>query len=60
VRVFACMKVAADAGLAPRVLCSNTEDGIAIIDRIEDVPFPATQHGQNTLRPHYAAGVARS
>ena len=43
VRVFACMKTAADASLAPRVLYSNTEDGIAIIDLIEAVPFPATQ-----------------
>lgn len=43
VRVFACMKAAADAGLAPRVLYSNTEDGIAIIDLVEAVPFPATQ-----------------
>ena len=43
VRVFACMKATADAGLAPRVLYSNTEDGIAIIDLFEAVPFPATQ-----------------
>jgi hypothetical protein len=43
VRVFACMKAAAEAGLAPRVLYSNTEDGIAIIGFIEVVPFPATQ-----------------
>jgi hypothetical protein len=26
----------------PRVLYSNQEDGIAIIDRVDDVPFPAT------------------
>ncbi len=42
-RVFACMKAAAEAGLAPRVLYSNTEDGIAIIDFIEAVHFPPTQ-----------------
>ncbi len=42
-RVFACMNAAAEAGLAPRVLYSNTKDGIAIIDFIEAVPFPATQ-----------------
>ena len=43
VRVFACMKAAADAGLSPRVVYSNAEDGIAIIDFVETVPFPATQ-----------------
>jgi aminoglycoside phosphotransferase (APT) family kinase protein len=43
VRVFTCMKSAAEAGLAPRVLYSNAEDGIAIIDFIEAVPVPATQ-----------------
>ena len=43
VRVFTCMKAAAEAGLAPRVLYSNTEDGVAIIDFIEAVHFPPTQ-----------------
>ena len=43
VRVFTCMKAAAEAGLAPRVRYSNAEDGIAIIDFVEAVHFPATQ-----------------
>jgi aminoglycoside phosphotransferase (APT) family kinase protein len=43
VRVFACMNAAAEAGLAPRVLYSSMEDGIAIIDWIEAVPLPAAQ-----------------
>lgn len=43
VRIFSCMKAAAEAGLAPRVLYSNAEDGIAIIDFVEGVSFPATQ-----------------
>ncbi|HEY6991789.1 MAG TPA: phosphotransferase [Bryobacteraceae bacterium] len=43
VRVFTCMNAAAKAGLAPRVLYSNTEDGIAIIDWIEAVPFPSAK-----------------
>jgi len=43
VRVFTCMRAAGEAGLAPRVLYSNTEDGIAIIDWIEAVPFAAAQ-----------------
>jgi len=42
-RIFACMTAAAEAGLAPRVLYCNAEDGIAIIDFIEAVSFPATQ-----------------
>jgi hypothetical protein len=40
-RVFPCMKAAAEAGLAPRVLYSSMEDGVAIIDWIEAVPLPA-------------------
>src|SRR5579863_10583633 len=43
VRVFTCMTAAATAGLAPRVLYSSRDDGIAIIDWIEAVPFPAAQ-----------------
>jgi hypothetical protein len=43
VRQFTCMKAAAEAGLAPRVRYTNTEDGIAIIDFVEAIPFPATQ-----------------
>lgn len=43
VRIFACMKAAASVGLAPRVLYSNTADGIAIIDWIEAVPFSEAQ-----------------
>jgi hypothetical protein len=42
-RVFACMKAAAEAGLAPRVLYSNEAEGIAIVDWIETVPFPTAQ-----------------
>ena len=42
-RVFTCMKKAAQAGLAPRVLYSNEAEGIAIIDWIETVPLPTAQ-----------------
>ena len=42
-RVFACMKAAAEAGVAPRVLYSDEAEGIAIIDWIEPVPFPMAQ-----------------
>ena len=43
VRHFACMKAAAEAGLAPRVLHANTEDGILITDFVEAAPFSQTQ-----------------
>lgn len=42
-RIFTCMRAAANAALAPRVLYSNPDNGIAIIDWIEPVPFPPTQ-----------------
>lgn len=43
VRVFRCMKAAAEAGLAPRVWYTNAEEGISIIDFVETTPFPASQ-----------------
>jgi len=43
VRIFTCMRAAAEAGLAPLVLYSNAEDGVAIVDWIEAVPFAAAQ-----------------
>ncbi len=42
-RQFACMKAAAEAGLAPQVRYTNIEDGISITDFVEQVPFPATK-----------------
>ena len=42
-RHFPCMKVAAEAGVAPRVWYANIEDGISIIDFVEPSPFPATE-----------------
>ena len=42
-RTFACMKAAAYAGLAPRVLYSDEREGIAIIDWIETVPLSEDQ-----------------
>jgi len=38
-----CMKAAAEAGLGPRILYCDTEDGIAIINFIEAVRFPPTR-----------------
>jgi aminoglycoside phosphotransferase (APT) family kinase protein len=37
---FACMREAAEAGLAPRVLYASTEDGISITDFVDAKPFP--------------------
>jgi hypothetical protein len=41
-RHFACMRAAADAGLAPRVHYTSAEDRISITDFVEAVAFPAT------------------
>jgi thiamine kinase-like enzyme len=37
---FSCMKVAAEAGLAPRIWYTHAEDRISITDFIEAKPFP--------------------
>jgi aminoglycoside phosphotransferase (APT) family kinase protein len=41
IRHFTCMQAAADAGLAPRVRYTSTEDRISITDFVETVPLPA-------------------
>src|SRR5579883_1815746 len=40
---FTCMRLAADAGLAPRVHYASVEDKIAITDFIHAVPFPRSE-----------------
>lgn len=40
---YACMKLAADAGIAPRVWYTNTEDRVSITDFVEAQPFPRTE-----------------
>src|SRR4051812_6863492 len=42
-RHYACMKSAAEAGLAPHVWYTSTEDRISIEDFVEAVPFPRTE-----------------
>src|SRR5436190_6817099 len=37
---FACMKTAAAAGIAPRVLYMNLEDRVLITDFVEAKPYP--------------------
>ena len=39
-RHYACMKAAAEAGLAPHVWYTNVEDKICITDFVEAAPFP--------------------
>jgi hypothetical protein len=39
VRQFACMNIAADAGVAPPVRYANAEQALSIIDFIETVPL---------------------
>jgi thiamine kinase-like enzyme len=42
-RQFACMKAAADAGIAPRVLYTSIEDRISITDFVEAAAFSAAE-----------------
>ena len=42
-RQFTCMKAGAEAGLAPRVWYTSTEDRISITDFVEAAPFPETE-----------------
>jgi thiamine kinase-like enzyme len=42
-RHFACMKAAADAGLAPRVLYTNIEDSVSITDFVEAQSLPVAE-----------------
>ncbi len=57
---FACMKIAADAGLAPRVLYTSMEDRLSITDFVKTAPFsmkdalvrmPATLRALHALPP---------
>jgi thiamine kinase-like enzyme len=42
-RQFLCMKIAADAGLSPRVLYTSVEDRVSIIDFVESRPLAVTE-----------------
>jgi thiamine kinase-like enzyme len=42
-RHMACMRAAADAGLAPLVRYASVEDRVFLTDYVEAVPFPAAQ-----------------
>ena len=42
-RHFACMRTAAEAGIAPRVWYANTEDKVSITDFVQARPFPRTE-----------------
>jgi aminoglycoside phosphotransferase (APT) family kinase protein len=42
-RQFTCMRVAADAGLAPHVWYASIEDQISITDFVEEARFPASE-----------------
>ena len=42
-RQFMCMKIAAEAGLAPRVFYTSVEDRVSIIDFLESRPLPPAE-----------------
>src|SRR5262249_18938253 len=39
-RQFACMRIAAEAGIAPRIVYTSEEDGLLLSDFVERQPFP--------------------
>src|SRR5262249_18434381 len=53
-RHYACMRTAADAGLAPQVRYTNVEDRVAITDFVETTPLPAAD-----ARSRIPAGLRR-
>ena len=42
-RQFKCMKIAAEPGLAPRVLYASIEDRVSLTDFLEERPLPAAE-----------------
>ena len=42
-RHFTCLKIAAEAGIAPRVWYTSVEDQISITDFVDEVAFPAAE-----------------
>src|SRR5579863_64063 len=42
-RQFTCMRLAAEAGVAPRIWYSSLEDQISITGFVEETPFPANE-----------------
>jgi aminoglycoside phosphotransferase (APT) family kinase protein len=58
-RHFACLKVAAEAGLAPAVQHLDAGTGIAITDFIAAPPFSAMQRPRAELLVHLAQAVRR-
>lgn len=63
-RQFTCMRLAAEGGLAPRILYASLDDGLTITDFVEEVPFlaeearvrmPATLRALHALPPFPAA-----
>lgn len=57
VRQYACMTIAADAGIAPRVLYASAEDALAITDYIESSLLFANFESRESLLEAMAATV---
>lgn len=55
-RQFACMKIAADAGIAPRIVYASVQDQLLLTSFVERKPFPddAATHIASTLRRLHA------
>jgi aminoglycoside phosphotransferase (APT) family kinase protein len=56
VRHHACLRIASDAGVAPRLRYAEAEDGVVIMDFVRIQPFPAADA---EARPRFMAELAR-
>ncbi|MGD1095796.1 MAG: phosphotransferase, partial [Bryobacteraceae bacterium] len=58
-RQYACMKLAADAGIAPPVLYSSPEDAVTIVEYIQTHPLPFECEAAASLACHLASTIRR-
>jgi thiamine kinase-like enzyme len=59
VRQYTCMKLAADAGVAPHVYYASTEDALSITEFIQTVPFAGNISSRDALLIELAKTIKR-
>ena len=59
VRQYTCMKLAAQAGIAPHVYYASTEDALSITEYIETVPFAGNVSSHDALLIELAKTIKR-
>lgn len=58
-RAFSCMRMAADAGVAPKVWYANAEDGVSVTDYIESAPYAHEYRNSDDFPAAIASVIAR-